>query len=175
MRFYGQQRKLDGFVDCYTRIVVVGYVQPSRLSRAHPPCCPRGGSVADRVWAAHSRPLGVPVLWYLSWCVRSSHRSPGVFTLLSSFPLQGPADGGTTVNVTGSQLVSTPTLNCRFGGLAVPATFISSTMVKCTTPPAVNFQASSVAIEVSLNGQDFKTSSSRFEYLSIMVLRDAGD
>ena len=51
-------------------------------------------------------------------------------------PASGPSQtAGTNVKVYGENFVNSTSLLCRFGLVAVPATFISSSEIRCSTPP----------------------------------------
>ncbi|KAL4109781.1 hypothetical protein PRIC1_001476 [Phytophthora ramorum] len=51
-------------------------------------------------------------------------------------PTFGPAyTAGTRIDVDGAAFVNSPLLSCRFGYLLTPGVFVSSTKMRCTTPP----------------------------------------
>ncbi|GMH75266.1 hypothetical protein TL16_g06702 [Triparma laevis f. inornata] len=79
-------------------------------------------------------------------------------TVLSLHPATGNLAGGTDVTVKispSSTFVNSDLLACAFGSETVPATFLSSTVVKCTTLVDANRIASSAKVSVSNNGVDF--------------------
>ena len=53
-------------------------------------------------------------------------------------PIQGPAIGGTYVNVTGDNFASTTGWQCQFGNITVNATWISNSKIMCEASPATN-------------------------------------
>ena len=94
-------------------------------------------SVDEGVWQLHATTTGVdfsssslsntPVLMVFS--------QPLVVDRIS--PTLGPSRGGTVVRVIGSNFVDTPQLACKFGisdSSRVPALFISSEIITCTSP-----------------------------------------
>ena len=91
---------------------------------------------------AFSQPLDVPVVASLDGAVFSTTAArftyydasaPPAFS--AAAPRLGPMHGGTVIYVTGSNFVPLPTLACSVGGVAAPATFDSSRLVRCETPP----------------------------------------
>jgi hypothetical protein len=70
-------------------------------------------------------------------------------------PVSGPAIGGTVVQVKGINFINTPELACKFGNVVVPAVFLLSVEILCTTPLHI---MGSFPVEVTLNGADFTTS-----------------
>ena len=77
-------------------------------------------------------------------------------------PRSGTSAGGVTVTVTGSGFVDTADLACRFGttdagrdtgASMAAATYESATQLTCMSPAAST--AGSVAVEVTVNGDDF--------------------
>lgn len=125
-----------------------------------------------------------PVLWTDSGIIFTFRRDPEV---LAIFPASGPSSGGTRVNLTGSGFDDVPSLGCRFGVANdgegdndvlsaeyayVPATYVSSTEVICTTPehrPGWNldgFATDRVTVRVAatFNGQDYGLRMAQFTY-----------
>jgi hypothetical protein len=96
-------------------------------------------------------------------------------------PMSGPArKSGTNIKVVGENFVNTTHLQCRFGLASVPATFVRSTEIFCSSPPIessslsfVHFpgyypqlmRGKIVSLEVSSNGQDFTSNGVQFLYL----------
>lgn len=72
----------------------------------------------------------------------------------------GPVRGGTKVVVTGSNFENTNEIECDFGVGVVPGTFVSSSEVECTSPPAS--KAGYVQLRLSLRKGLW---SSPFKYL----------
>jgi hypothetical protein len=91
----------------------------------------------------------------------------GVF-VQSIVPPWGPTTGNTSVDVIGANFVSTGSILVRFSSVgasenvSVPATFVSNTLVRCTSPAFVH--AGVVAVDMSLNGVDFNSSSASYTY-----------
>ena len=57
-------------------------------------------------------------------------------------PVRGAQTGSTLVTVTGSNFFDSPLLSCRFGSRTpVPATFMSSNQIRCTSPPHDNIES----------------------------------
>jgi hypothetical protein len=59
--------------------------------------------------------------------------NPGV--VLDVKPERGPTKGGTEVFITGSNFTDTGEISCRFHETTVKATRLSSTLIKCISPP----------------------------------------
>lgn len=72
-------------------------------------------------------------------------------TLSSVSPDEGSTDGGTVVNLVGSNFTFSKELRVKFGLVEVPVVFINSTLLRCTTfassPARVN-------VSITLNGSD---------------------
>ena len=82
------------------------------------------------------------------------------------FPERGPASGSTQVMVSGSNMASGSEYTCRFGGISVEASFeVSNRSVFCASPLASD-SSGLVPFEVSLNAQEYVTSSIGFSYYS---------
>lgn len=74
--------------------------------------------------------------------------------------MSGLVAGGTTVDVVGTGFSASS--QCKFGTVAsVPARFVSSTRLACTSPPS---SSGTIAVEVSLNTVDFTKSGVAFTY-----------
>ncbi|KAL7434371.1 hypothetical protein ACHAXM_004035 [Skeletonema potamos] len=88
--------------------------------------------------------------------------------VLSATPLMGSVIGGTDVLIIGKSFVPMEFLSCRFGDIGiVPAIFISSTEISCTSPDASKQRldnATAVGVQVSLNGVDFSHATVQFQY-----------
>jgi hypothetical protein len=72
-------------------------------------------------------------------------------------PSLGPREGGTVLTITGAGFEPASGASCRFGGQGggcTPATFMSSTMVTCSTPARSQGDAE---VHVTLNEQEFST------------------
>jgi len=96
-------------------------------------------------------------------------------------PISGPSKrAGTNVKVYGDNFVNYTSLQCRFGLTVVPATFVDSSEILCSSPPIDDdeleymqmaayypqlMRGGLVSFEVSNNGQDFTSSSFQFLYL----------
>ena len=96
-------------------------------------------------------------------------------SITSLSPIEGPATGGTVVNVTGSGFINTVTIYCQFGTSdnitldTVTATVLSSTLLQCTSPALQSFTSIRrlVSLQISVNGIDYtnlSTSITGFTY-----------
>ena len=95
-------------------------------------------------------------------------------SITSLSPIEGPATGGTVVNVTGSGFINTVTIYCQFGTSdnitldTVTATVLSSTLLQCTSPALQSLDdPSTVSLQISVNGIDYtnlSTSITGFTY-----------
>ena len=83
-------------------------------------------------------------------------------------PPQGPQSGRTLIAVHGRGFLQSTSLKCRFAMITVDATFVSGTVVNCTSPSNVE---GAVALEVSNNGVDFSRSNMTFNYISAVAVR----
>jgi hypothetical protein len=96
----------------------------------------------------------------------TADRTPFVYVPVASAvslsPTLGPVDGSTVVTIVGRNFVFTPALSCRFGLEDVPASFVSSTAVRCLSPPGGT--AGTVDVSVTLNGVDSFGESLTFTY-----------
>ncbi|GAM27271.1 hypothetical protein SAMD00019534_104460 [Acytostelium subglobosum LB1] len=59
---------------------------------------------------------------------------PTSYTVEEVVPSQGPATGGTPVNIYGTGFAQDITTICRFGTITTEGTYINSSLVTCTTP-----------------------------------------
>ncbi|CAM9157522.1 unnamed protein product, partial [Ectocarpus fasciculatus] len=85
-------------------------------------------------------------------------------------PSSGPQQGGTLVEVDGTGFVNSTGLSCRLAGRRLPATFVDSGRLRCTTPPSTAlFPLLAMPLEVSNNGVDF-TNSSRGQFSFVPAL-----
>lgn len=78
-------------------------------------------------------------------------------TVSALVPDRGPAAGGVRVIVRGSGFRPDEHLACRFGLQAAAAEFVREDAIACWAPPQV--RVSAVSVSVTLNGQDFSSSS----------------
>jgi len=87
-------------------------------------------------------------------------------TVTSLLPTTGPAWGNTHVTVTGTGFVRGPELYCRFGTFPrVSATWYSDTRVVCASNVVAT--ATTCALEVTSNNQDFSISGIVYEYVGM--------
>jgi len=70
-------------------------------------------------------------------------------------------DFGTVLYVIGSNFVGSSNLRCKFGSRITVGTFSSTSSVRCQSPP---LGIVTVAVEVSLNDQDYTTDAVQFTY-----------
>uniref|UniRef100_K3WKI2 IPT/TIG domain-containing protein n=1 Tax=Globisporangium ultimum (strain ATCC 200006 / CBS 805.95 / DAOM BR144) TaxID=431595 RepID=K3WKI2_GLOUD len=66
-------------------------------------------------------------------------------------PERGSFRGGTRIYVSGSNFLFVPRISCCIGDVRVPATFINSTLLECTTP---FYGTGAAVVLVSINGQE---------------------
>eukprot|EP00325_Prymnesiales_sp_UTEX-LB-985_P024256 CAMPEP_0174732634 /NCGR_PEP_ID=MMETSP1094-20130205/59769_1 /TAXON_ID=156173 /ORGANISM="Chrysochromulina brevifilum, Strain UTEX LB 985" /LENGTH=124 /DNA_ID=CAMNT_0015935175 /DNA_START=33 /DNA_END=404 /DNA_ORIENTATION=- len=82
---------------------------------------------------------------------------------------RGPTSGGTSVAVQGSSFRGGSVYRCRFGMDEVNATYSAEDdELQCVSPSST--AAGNVAVEVSLNGQQFTTSEVGFEYYAEVIV-----
>ncbi|KAG3167670.1 hypothetical protein C6341_g11639 [Phytophthora cactorum] len=67
------------------------------------------------------------------------------------YPMTGTYRGGTKIKISGWKFMFTPQLSCCFNDTQIPATFINSSMIECSTP---SLGKKSALLSVSMNGQD---------------------
>lgn len=85
-------------------------------------------------------------------------------------PSSGPLQGGTLVEVLGTGFVNSTALSCRLASRRLPAIFIDSGRLHCTTPPVTTSSLlSPLSLEVSNNGVDF-ANSSKAQYTFVPAL-----
>lgn len=90
-----------------------------------------------------------------------------LFTYLPEFkidlisPASGPTSGGTEVRLTGSGIRFSPEYSCRFGLIAVPASYWSSEEIRCASPPR---SGGTVGITLLKKGQALANFGEAFTY-----------
>ena len=89
----------------------------------------------------------------------SIYRDVEVSEILPTF---GPSDGGTTVEIDGTNFFASSTGKCRFGNISVPFVYKSSTLIHCVTPPYPH--GSLTNVRISMNGVDYSLRSVHFKY-----------
>lgn len=82
-------------------------------------------------------------------------------------PLQGPASGGTVVDLTGHNFSFSDSALCRIGSQNVPATFASSQSLRCVTPRS---PSGSYPVSIAMDGEHFENSGFSFHYLEEMTV-----
>ncbi|CAM9097538.1 unnamed protein product, partial [Hapterophycus canaliculatus] len=92
-------------------------------------------------------------------------RSSAHVSLLS--PWQGPASGGTVVDLTGNNFFYSGSTVCRIGSYNVPATFVNSHSLLCATPRS---PPGSYPISIAFDGEHFEDSGLNFRYLEEMTV-----
>ena len=91
--------------------------------------------------------------------------------LESMMPANGPVLGGSLVTVLGENFLSRPS-KCRFGSSEVSATYVSSNVLHCMSPPRVSITEAVVHVSVSTNdGADFAVPRLRFTYQSDITIQ----
>lgn len=106
----------------------------------------------------------------------------GVSTLGFLQPTSSPDAGNTTLTVTGTNFVMGPYTACRFStvnparSILLPAINATSTVMTCQVPPLCSARAtpdcfdttaSSVIVDVTMNGQQFSSNTLSFRYFSL--------
>ena len=85
------------------------------------------------------------------------------------WPTTGPAHGSTVVTVYGAFYRNDAELFCRFGThTQTRGQFVTTTHVLCTSP--LETGAATMAVEVSMNNQDFTASAVMFGYQGTLVV-----
>lgn len=77
----------------------------------------------------------------------------------------GSVRGGNVVRIVGTFFLDLDTATCKFGDIAVPATFVNVEQMQCTVP-RVDAPAS-VPVKISLNGQDYSPTAITYHYFDI--------
>ena len=89
---------------------------------------------------------------------------------LAIYPTSGPENGGTWLTVYGVHFIDSGSLACRFGQVyTARATWISSDIVRCVTPPSIPGQ---VALSLTVNGKDYYDSGIMFEFQETLAIDD---
>lgn len=94
--------------------------------------------------------------------------------LLSLEPSSGSASGGDSVIIRGSGFADTSLMCCRFGDETSSAELLSTTTLKCVSPPWSGKSSTSVLVEVSHNCGDFYGVGIDFQY-EIGFVNSLGD
>ena len=83
--------------------------------------------------------------------------------VLELVPANGPLMGFTVVTVNGHYFTDTHPTHCKFGTHApVPSTWVTATRIRCTAPAET--AATTMAVEVGNNNQDFSSSGVVYTY-----------
>ncbi|KAH9164316.1 hypothetical protein LEN26_000103 [Aphanomyces euteiches] len=96
-----------------------------------------------------------------------SNSTTAVFTydppvaLLSVTPSLGPMTGNFSVLIYGGPFLPTNELRCRFGSLIVIGVWIQTDAIRCIAP---SYTSGTVALEVSINDQDYTSSRTSFYF-----------
>lgn len=103
-----------------------------------------------------------------SWASPSAkYNTPTTFafysepTILTASPNKGRA--GDPISIRGSGFVNSQYMSCKFGDVSAPAIFSNQNSIECTIPKEIGTEKRSVALRVSLNGQDSSTSYIKFQ------------
>ncbi|CAM9116223.1 unnamed protein product [Choristocarpus tenellus] len=89
--------------------------------------------------------------------------------VLSVQPMSGPAIGGTSVFISGTNFIDSEELGCRFGSSLVPGRWLSDVLVQCTSPSQTEHHDHTVEVEVSTNGVDFTSNYVNFWFHDAQV------
>lgn len=90
-------------------------------------------------------------------------------TVRTITPSSGPPHGGTLVEVAGTAFVNSTALSCHFGSRSLPAVFVDSEHLRCTTPPSV--ASARLSLEISNNGVDYTNSGAKFTVVPALNIR----
>ena len=88
--------------------------------------------------------------------------------VLSIYPAKGSFGGGTSVLVAGAHFPNSGGTACSFGGLVVPARWMSGELLQCESPPRP--EAGTAMVQVSADGLVFTSEGLVFEYYETRVL-----
>ena len=91
----------------------------------------------------------------------------GAPVIISLSPSSGPLLGGTIVRVRGGMLSRGSHYLCRFADAVVDGTEVGPHETLCSAPPAAD--AALIALEISLNGQNFTSSEVLFAYYGLSM------
>ena len=94
-------------------------------------------------------------------------------TVRAITPSSGPWHGGTVVEVAGTGFVNSTGLSCLLANRRLPATFVDTDRLRCTTPAMVESSPLlSLPLEVSNNGIDFTNrSSAQYSFVPALSIR----
>jgi hypothetical protein len=81
--------------------------------------------------------------------------------VISVHPPRCESEGGVEISVRGQNFTNSAIAVCRFGDIAVPAVWHSSTEVRCIAP---RHAPSTIYLEISMDGKDFSYSGFSFEF-----------
>jgi len=87
--------------------------------------------------------------------------APIEIQLISINPSKGPTKGETLVWLNGTGFTNDSDLWCRFGDVAISATFLSNSSISCHTPPN---KVGLVTVQASNNGEYYSNSNLSFLY-----------
>ena len=89
--------------------------------------------------------------------------------LTSISPSRGSRLGGTVISIGGNKFPNSDSLKCLFGEIQVDATYISETLIKCTTPETSEL----VSIKVKVTSNDVDSLGNLdFEYVEPFLIND---
>lgn len=80
-------------------------------------------------------------------------------------PLQGPASGGTIVDLSGDNFFFTGLAACRFGSYKVPAQYVTPLSLLCVSPRS---HPGTYPVSVAIDGEHFEDSGLTFQYVEEM-------
>ena len=91
-------------------------------------------------------------------------------TLSHLEPSSGTSYGGTGISIYGTGFQNVSTLFCRIGKTVLEAVYMSSTVVRCSTPFFSTTVSKEVPVKVSNNGQEWTQSTLTFQYIPLLHL-----
>jgi len=95
--------------------------------------------------------------------ISSAEHPVTLFRVCELRPNRGPMRGGQRVRIVGEHFPDFSTYACKFGGLSVIASFVSSNELRVSAPPA--WVPGDVAVEVSCDGARFTNDGVIYTYL----------
>lgn len=133
------------------------WIAPSQLECTTPPLSPGATKLAIR--GSHPSVEGTELAF----------EAIAELRVVSAHPAFGSTAGGTRVVLTLSRqidasMMATKLAVCAFDSALTSAVFESPSVVACVAPPQVSSTSSSVPLTLSLNGREFVSSPTEFEY-----------
>ena len=174
---------IHGHVGSAVSVRGTGFVEPMwcRFGEATVPAR-RVPDSTTALCVAPSTAVGAPDAVPVAVAMRDAPfiSAPGLFTYRALpratglRPNAGSLHGGTVATVTGANFANTDKLSCLFGGVHAPATWTSTSELRCVTPAATS--AGPVAVAIAVDGRRHADDGLQFHYAappSIAAFRPA--